>query len=101
MKNMRDIFRTFNSGRAIFFLMVFICCFFAGAVLKIAASVILPFTIAILLAFVMYPLVKGLDKLHFPRFLSILLVVIIIVAGLYVFGMALFMLGRVVVAQYP
>ena len=101
MSNMKDTFKSFNSGRAVFFLLVFICCLFAGAVLKIAASVILPFTIAILLAFVMYPLVKGLDKLHFPRFLSILLVVIIIVAGLYVFGMALFMLGRVVVAQYP
>jgi len=98
---MKDIFRTFNSGRAIFFLMVFICCFLAGAVLKIASSVILPFTIAILLAFVMYPLVKVLDKLHFPRFLSIILVVIIIVAGLYGFGMVLFTSGRVVVSQYP
>jgi predicted PurR-regulated permease PerM len=101
MKNMKDIFRTFNSGRAVFFLMVFICCLFAGAVLKIASSVILPFTIAILLAFVMYPLVKGLDKIHFPRFLSIFVVVIIIVTGLYIFGMVLFTSGRVVVAQYP
>jgi predicted PurR-regulated permease PerM len=101
MGNMKDIFRTFNSGRAVFFLMVFICCLFAGAVLKIASSVILPFTIAALLAFVMYPLVKGLDKFHFPRFLSILLVVIIIAAGLYIFGMVLFTAGRVIVAQYP
>jgi predicted PurR-regulated permease PerM len=98
---MKDIFRTFNSGRAVFFLMVFLCCLFAGAVLKIASAVILPFTIAILLAFVMYPLVKGLDKLRFPRFLSILVVVIIIVAGLYIFGMVLFTAGKVIVAQYP
>ena len=98
---MRDIFRSFNAGRATFFLMVFICCLFAGAVLKIASSVILPFTIAVLLAFVMYPLVKGLDKFHFPRVLSILLVVVIIIAGLYIFGMVLFTSGRVVVAQYP
>ena len=101
MSNMKDTFKSFNSGRAVFFLLVFICCFFAGAVLKIAASVILPFIIAILLAFVMYPLIKVLDKLHFPRFLSILLVVITIVAGLYVFGMVFFSMGRVVVAQYP
>jgi predicted PurR-regulated permease PerM len=98
---MKDIFRSFNAGRATFFLMVFICCLFAGAVLKIASSVILPFTIAILLAFVMYPLVKGLDKLHFPRYLSISVVVLIIVAGLYIFGMVLFTSGRVIVAQYP
>jgi len=101
MKNIKDTFRSFNSGRAIFFLMVFICCFLAGAVLKIASSVILPFTIAILLAFVMYPLVKGLDKLHCPRVLSILLVVMIIVAGLYIFGMVIFTSGRIIVAQYP
>ena len=98
---MKDIFRTFNSGRAVFFLMVFLCCLFAGAVLKIASAVILPFTIAILLSFVMYPLVKGLDKFHFPRYLSIFVVVIIIIAGLYIFGMVLFTSGRVIVAQYP
>ena len=98
---MKDIFRTFNSGRATFFLMIFLCCLFAGAVLKIASAVILPFTIAILLSFVMYPLVKGLDKFHFPRYLSIFVVVIIIIAGLYIFGMVLFTSGRVIVAQYP
>jgi len=98
---MRDTFRGFHSGRAIFFLMVFVCFFLAGAMFKIAAAVILPFTIAVLLAFVMYPLVKGLDKLHFPRFLSIFLVIIIIAAGLYTFGMVLFTAGRVIVAQYP
>jgi predicted PurR-regulated permease PerM len=100
-KDMKDIFRTFNSGRAVFFLMVFICCLLALAVLKIASSVILPFTIAVLLAFVMYPLVKVLDKLHFPRFLSILLIVMLIVAGLYIFGIVLFTSGRAIVAQYP
>jgi len=72
-----------------------------GAVLKIAASVILPFTIAFLLAFVMYPVVKSLDKLHIPRFFSILLVVVIIVSGLYVFGMVLFSSGINILSIYP
>jgi len=56
--------------------------------------VILPFTIAVLLAFVMYPLVKLLDKFKIPRFISILLVVFIIAAGLSMFGMVLFTSGR-------
>jgi len=98
---MRNISKNFNSGRAIFSLMVLICCILAGAVLKIASSVILPFTISVLLAFVMYPLIKGLDKLHFPRFLSIFLIVILMAAGLYGFGMVLFSSGRVILAQYP
>jgi len=82
-------------------MMVFLCSILAIAVLKLAASVILPFTIAALLAFIMYPLVKVLDKLRWPRFLSIFFVVIIIVAGLFVFGIVLFSSGRMIIAQYP
>jgi len=80
--------------------MILICCFLIGAVLKIASSVILPFIIAILLAFVMYPLVKWLDKYKFPRLLSISLIVIVMVAILYVLGMVLYTSGRMVAAQY-
>ena len=98
---MRNSYKTFNSGRAVFFLMVFICCIIGAAVLKLAATVILPFTIAVLLAFVMYPIVKGLDKLHCPRFASILIIVAIIIIGLYLFGMVLFTSGRMIVAELP
>ena len=86
--------KSFHSGRAIFSLLSLICCFLIGAVLKIASSVILPFTIAVLLAFVMYPIVKWLDSRWVPRFFSILLIIIIIILGLSVFGMALFTSGR-------
>ena len=98
---MKDITKSFHSGRAIFSLMLLICCILAGAVIKIASSVILPFTIAVLLAFVMYPLIKTLDKIRFPRFLSIFIVVIIILIGLYIFGMVFYTSGRMIAAQYP
>jgi len=98
---MGSISKSFNSGRAIFFLLVFICCIIAGAVLHLTASIVLPFTIAVLLAFVMYPLVKNLDKIRCPRAVSILLVVAIIVAGLYVFGIVLLTSGMMVVDQFP
>jgi predicted PurR-regulated permease PerM len=97
----KNAIKAFHSGRAIFSLMILICCILVGAVLKIASTVILPFTIAILLAFVMYPLVKGLDKFKIPRFVSILLIVIIMVAVLYILGIVLFSSGRMIVAQYP
>jgi predicted PurR-regulated permease PerM len=96
----KDVFKTFNSGRANFFLMVFICAVLALAVLKIAAGVILPFTISLLLAFVMYPLVRWLDKRHVPRFISLFIVVVIIVAGLYAFGVVLFTSGRNIFSLY-
>ena len=93
--------KPFHSGRAIFFLMTFICIMIAAAVLKIASTVILPFTIALLLAFVMFPLIKAMDKIKCPRILSILLVVIIIIFGMYLFGMVLFTSGRAIVYQIP
>jgi len=93
--------KSFHSGRAIFSLMILICCILIGAVLKIAASVILPFTISILLAFVMYPLVKWLDKLKFPRFASILLIVIFMVTILYILGMVIYTSGKTIFSFYP
>ncbi|MDR0321466.1 MAG: AI-2E family transporter [Treponema sp.] len=96
---MNKVLKTFHSGRAVFFLMVFISIIVAGAVLKIAASVILPFTIAALLAFVLFPLTKVLDKIKCPRFISILLVVVIIVTGMCLFGTVLFTSGKMVVAK--
>jgi predicted PurR-regulated permease PerM len=98
---MDNTVKSFNTRRAIFFLMVLICCILTGAVLKIAASVILPFTIATLLSFVMYPLVKGLDKIRCPRFVSILLVVGILITGLISIGMVFVTSGRLIIAQYP
>jgi predicted PurR-regulated permease PerM len=81
--------------------MVFICSILVAAVLKIASPVILPFTLALLLAFVLYPLVKLSDKFHFPRFISIFLAVALIVAGLYGLGIAFFTFGRAIISLYP
>jgi predicted PurR-regulated permease PerM len=98
---MNKVLKTFHSGRAVFFLMVFICIIFAAAVLKIASTVILPFTIAALLAFVMYPLIKALDKIHCPLSLSILLVVFIIIIGMYILGIVLFSSGKMIITHFP
>jgi len=82
-------------------MMIFICVVFSIAALKIASTVILPFTIAVLLAFVMSPLLKAMEKIHCPVYLSILLVVFIIITGMYIFGLVLFSTGRVVVMRIP
>lgn len=81
--------------------MVFLCCIVAGAVLKFASSVILPFTIAVLLALVMYPIVKWLKKLHCPQIISILLVIIIIISGMYLLGVVFFSSGKMIIGHFP
>lgn len=98
---MNNTKNSFNSGRAVFFLLIFICSIIAGVVLKFAASVILPFTIAVLLASALFPIIKLLDKFRVPRFISILLIVIILVAVLSIFAMALFSSGSNILSLYP
>ncbi|GHV76954.1 UPF0118 membrane protein [Spirochaetia bacterium] len=98
---MKDKFRGFNSGRANFFLVAFIALLLGGAVLKVMSPIILPLIIAILLAFVMEPMVKFLLERKIPRICSIALAVIIIVAGLYLLGMVLFSSAKAIIAMYP
>ncbi|MDR1947912.1 MAG: AI-2E family transporter [Spirochaetaceae bacterium] len=98
---MKNPFKSFNSGRANFFLVAFIACMMAGAVLKVTAPVILPFTIAFLLALVIHPMVNFLGKRHIPRIFSILLAVSFIIMGLYFLGMVLFSSGRTILSLYP
>ena len=89
-----------RSNTRIFYLLLFICCVIFITILKVASSVILPFTIAILLSLVMYPFVRLLDKLKVPRFLSILLVLVILIAGLYLFVFILITSGRSILAVH-
>ncbi|WP_010263426.1 AI-2E family transporter [Treponema primitia] len=98
---MKDKFKSFNSGRANFFLVAFIALILGGAVLKIIAPIVLPLTIALLLAFVMGPMVAFLLERRIPRICSIILAVIIIIAGLYLMGIILFSSARAIMSQYP
>jgi predicted PurR-regulated permease PerM len=98
---MKDRFKNFNSGRANFFLVGFIAFVLACAVLKAAASVLLPFTIALLLAFVMMPLIRFFQTRHIPLLFSIFLVLVIIIAGLYFMGVVLFSSVRNILVLYP
>jgi predicted PurR-regulated permease PerM len=85
----------------IFFLLAIITFIFFAAVLKIASSVLLPFTIAVLLAIVTSPLVKFLEKFHIPRIVSVLSVLIFLIGGLAFMGMVIFSSGRTLLTLYP
>ena len=98
---MKDRFQRFNSGRVNFFLLMVITVFLLGAVLKITASVVVPFTIALLLAIVMTPMIKIMAKFHIPRALSVFIVLIILISVIVFMGMILYSSGRVLVTLYP
>ena len=96
-----DRFNKFNSGRAVFFLLATITVILVGALLKITSSVMEQFTIALLLALVTSPLVKFFERFHIPKIISILLVVIFLIGGLYAMGMILYSSGRTILTLYP
>ncbi|MHC6204562.1 AI-2E family transporter, partial [Breznakiellaceae bacterium SP9] len=98
---MNDRLKNFNSGRAIFFLLMLIAVVIGAAVLKIAAGVLLIFTIALLLAFVMKPFVEVLVKVHVPRVFAILIAVCIIMVGLFGAGLVLYSSGQTILSVYP
>ncbi len=98
---MKDLYKSFHYGRANFFLVGFIALVLAGGVLKITTPVLLPFIIALLLALVMEPMVVLLQRLHIPRALSIVMVILFIGGGLYLVGLILFSSGRTILSLYP
>lgn len=71
----KDRYKGFNFSKASFFLVAFICLILAGAALKLTTPVLLPFVIAVLLAFVLEPLIKLLEKLRMPRIIAIIIAV--------------------------
>jgi predicted PurR-regulated permease PerM len=98
---MADFLRPSKPGRTRFVILAFICSVVVVAALKLAAQVLMPITIGILLALVLYPLVLAFNKLRIPRVISIVLVVAIIAAGLYALGVVLFSSGRAILSRYP
>jgi predicted PurR-regulated permease PerM len=98
---MNDRFRRFNSGRVNFFLLAVITVILSAGVLKLTSSVVLPFTISLLLALVTSPFVAFLGKYKVPRIVSIILVLIFLLGGLGFIGMVLFSSGRALLTLYP
>jgi len=93
--------QNFNSGRVIAFLLAVIAVIIFGAVLKVTSSVVLPFTVSLLLAIVIMPLVRFLGKFRIPRVVSVLLVFLLFIGCLFFIGMILYSSGRAIIALYP
>ena len=98
---MTDRFKRYNSGRVMSFMLAIITIVIFSAVLRITANVVLPFTVAVLLALVTQPIVKFLTKFHIPRIISAVVILFILFGILYVMGMILYSSGRAILTVYP
>ena len=81
--------------------MIFISCIVLGAVLKLTAAVILPFTVAAMLAMIVYPIVRLMAKVKVPKAISITLSAIIVIAGMYLICIILYSAGKQIMSVYP
>lgn len=73
----------------------------AGTVLKLTSGFVIPLVIAVLLAFALSPLVDLFGKLRIPRFIGILLVIVLLLWLFYLVGLFLFATIQSFVRQYP
>lgn len=94
-------YRGFNYARASIFLMGFICLILAGAALKLTTPVVLPFVIAVLLTFVLEPLIVMLEKIRIPRAIAVVLVVVAASAGIALVAVILFGSAKTIFTLYP
>ncbi|MGL4981527.1 MAG: AI-2E family transporter [Treponemataceae bacterium] len=87
---------------AVFFVNLFIAIMMMCAVLKIASSVFIPLTVAMLLAFAFEPIVLvGWKKLKIPRFLMIVFLLILFLLLIVGLGNLLLSSLRSIIDQYP
>ncbi len=101
LKNSEDRFKGFNFARVNLFLLAFIALILAGAALKLTSAVILPFIVAVLLTFVLEPLILVLERIHIPRALGAFVVVILLAVGVYLIGAILFSSLRTILTLFP
>ena len=94
-------FRGFNFARVNLFMLGFICLILAGAALKLTTPVVLPFVIAVLLTFVLEPLIYLLEKIKIPRAFGAVVIVMVLGMGVYLIGAILFTSLRTIISLYP
>ncbi len=79
----------------------FISLLLLFATLKIASGVILPFVIAVLLTFVLEPVVILLERIKIPRVIGAIVVVAMIGIAVYAVGIILFGSLKTILTLYP
>lgn len=96
-----DRYRSASFARINLFLLGFITLVLATAALKITATVVIPFIIAVLLTFVLEPVVLILERIKIPRIIAAIVIVLLIAAAVYATGFVLFKSFKTILTLYP
>lgn len=87
-------------SRQITYLLVFIAAAIFFTILKVASSVIIPVVLAVLLSFVMFPIVRQMNRFHLPWIFNVIIVTALLVVCIAVIGTLIGASLRTIVSQY-
>lgn len=96
-----DRLKRFNSGKTMAFMLAFLCLVVLIVALKLAAPIIIPFFVAIVLAFVFDPIVVLFQRIRIPRAIGIGLVVMLIGVVFWLLGLIIFNSAKTMLSLYP
>ena len=72
-----------------------------GAVLQIAQDVVIPLVLAVIISFIVSPIIRKLEKIKFPRTLAIIVVMILFFGLFYLVGLIIYASAKSFLAQLP
>ena len=90
-----------KDNKILTFSMAFIVVVLAGVVLRIAKPVLFPFCLALLLYFVLAPILDVLVRLRIPKAVAIVVIVLFFFLALYLMGAMFYSSGKTFSAQLP
>ena len=93
--------KTLGNGKVLTITALTLIVFMIGILLRQAKAVLFPFFLAVLMAFVLAPVVDFLTRLHVPKAVSIVLLLLLTFFLIYLLGALLYDSGKGFVSQFP
>ncbi|MBN2509945.1 MAG: AI-2E family transporter [Spirochaetales bacterium] len=72
-----------------------------GTVMKIASDVVIPLSLAILISFIVSPIIRFLERIKIPRIAAIVIVIILFFGMFYLVGLILYASAKSFIGQLP
>lgn len=81
--------------------LVMIVIFLTGVVLRLARPVLFPLFLAVFISFILLPVIDFFGRYSIPRFVSIVVLLLVTFAGLYLMGTLFFSTGKAFADEVP
>ena len=90
-----------RSDKAVVVLLAVLAVIGAGFVFRVARVFLQPFMVAVLLSFILEIPIRALNKLHLPRFISTIIVMIMLLGVFFLIGLFIYSSINSFISQFP